>query len=135
MVKVDVVVIVVKQLVNLSTRLLTIFIVFSYRRLLDVICADRHWKLVYIWISAHITMLEEHPPISGSFLFFSIRDIRAIRGRYKLNIQNRNKGFIGFTGFIQSKKKSCSCCLFCLQRILPHKKADNKAYCPVVRPL
>ncbi len=30
MVKVDVVVIVVKQLVNLSTRLLTIFIVFFY---------------------------------------------------------------------------------------------------------
>ena len=71
MVKVDVVVIVVKQLVNLSTRLLTIFIVFSYRRLLDVICADRHWKLVYIWISAHITMLEEHPPISGSLMFLS----------------------------------------------------------------
>ena len=71
-VKVDV----VKQLVNLSTRLLTIFIVFSYRRLLDVICADRHWKLVYIWISAHITMLEEHPPISGSFLFFSITIFR-----------------------------------------------------------
>jgi hypothetical protein len=79
-------------------------------------------------------MLEEHPPISGSFLFFSIRDIRAIRGRYKLNIQNRNKGFIGFTGFIQSKK-SCSFCLCCLQRILPHKKADNKACRPVVRPL
>ena len=39
-------------------------------------CADRHWKLVYRWISAHITLLEEHPPISGSFLFFSINIIR-----------------------------------------------------------
>ena len=53
-----------------ETCQLTVFIVFSYRRLSDVMCADRHWKLVYRWISAHITLLAEHPPISGSFLFF-----------------------------------------------------------------
>ena len=47
----------------------TVFIVFSYRRLSDVMCADRHWKLVYRWISAHITLLAEHTPISGSFMF------------------------------------------------------------------
>ena len=34
-----------------------------------MMCADRHWKLVYRWISAHITLLAEHPPISGSFMF------------------------------------------------------------------
>ena len=57
------------QLVHLSTRLLIVFIVFSYRRLSDVMCVDRHWKLVYRWISAHITLLVEHAPISGSFMF------------------------------------------------------------------
>ena len=57
--------------------------VFSYRRLSDVMCADRHWKLVYRWISAHITLLAEHPPISGSFLFFSIT-ITRIRKNYSL---------------------------------------------------
>ncbi|MEE1315627.1 MAG: hypothetical protein U0K35_00165, partial [Prevotella sp.] len=31
-------------------------------------------KLVYIWLSMHIIMLAEHPPISCSFLFFSIRE-------------------------------------------------------------
>ena len=46
-------------------------------------CADRHWKLVYKWISAHITLLAEHPPISGSFLFFSIT-ITRIRKNYPL---------------------------------------------------
>ena len=61
---------------NQSTCQLIVFIVFSYRRLSDVMCADRHWKLVYRWISAHITLLAEHPPISGSFLFFSINIIR-----------------------------------------------------------
>ena len=60
-----------------------VFIVFSYRRLSDVMCADRHWKLVYRWISAHITLLAEHPPISGSFLFFSIT-ITRIRKNYPL---------------------------------------------------
>ena len=68
---------------NLSTRQLIVFIVFSYRRLSDVMCADRHWKLVYRWISAHITLLAEHPPISGSFLFFSIT-ITRIRKNYPL---------------------------------------------------
>ena len=62
---------------------LIVFIVFSYRRLSDVMCADRHWKLVYRWISAHITLLAEHPPISGSFLFFSIT-ITRIRNNYPL---------------------------------------------------
>ena len=47
----------------------TVFIVFSYRRSSYVRCADRHWKLVYRWISAHITLLVEHTPISGSFMF------------------------------------------------------------------
>ena len=65
-----------RLLVYLFTCQLTVFIVFSYRRLSDVMCADRHWKLVYRWISAHITLLAEHPPISGSFLFFSINIIR-----------------------------------------------------------
>ena len=65
----------------------TVFIVFSYRRLSDVMCADRHWKLVYRWISAHITLLEEHPPISGSFMFFSITIIRIIRGRQKKSVE------------------------------------------------
>ena len=59
-----------RPLVYLSTRLLIVFIVFSYRRLSDVMCVDRHWKLVYRWISAHITLLVEHTPISGSLLFF-----------------------------------------------------------------
>ncbi len=39
-------------------------------------CADRHWKLVYRWISAHITLLVEHTPISGSFMFLYVRIIR-----------------------------------------------------------
>ena len=72
-----------RPLVYLSTRLLIVFIVFSYRRSSDVMCADRYWKLVYRWISAHITLLVEHPPISGSFMFFSITTIRIIRGRQK----------------------------------------------------
>ena len=36
-----------------------------------MICEDRQGKLVYIWISTHIIMLEEHPPISGSLMFLS----------------------------------------------------------------
>ena len=82
---------VIKQLVYLSTRplvnsstcQLTVFMVFSYRRLSDVMCADWHWKLVYRWISAHITLLAEHPPISGSFLFLYIT-ITRIRKNYPL---------------------------------------------------
>lgn len=46
-----------------------VFIVFSYRRLSDVVCADRHWKTVCRWISAHIKLLTEHQAISGSFMF------------------------------------------------------------------
>ena len=34
-----------------------------------MMCADRHWKRVYRWIPVHITLLAEHPPISGSFMF------------------------------------------------------------------
>ena len=75
------------QLVYSSTRQLTFFIVFSYRRLSDVICADRHWKLVYRWISAHITLLAEHPPISGSFLFFSIAITRIKRKKLSPVVQ------------------------------------------------
>ena len=65
-----------RQLVYSSTKQptcqLIVFIVFSYRRLSDVMCADRHWKLVYRWISAHITLLEEHQAISGSLMFLWI---------------------------------------------------------------
>ena len=50
-------------------------------------CADRHWKLVYRWISAHITLLAEHPPISGSFLFFSITIIRIKRRKLSPVVQ------------------------------------------------
>ena len=67
-------------LVYSSTCQLIVFIVFSYRRLSDVMCADWHWKLVYRWISAHITLLAEHPPISGSFLFLYIA-ITHIKGK------------------------------------------------------
>ena len=50
-------------------------------------CADRHWKLVYRWISAHITLLAEHPPISGSFLFFSIAITRIKRKKLSPVVQ------------------------------------------------
>ena len=52
-----------------------------------MMCADRHWKLVYRWISAHITLLVEHTPISGSFMFLLYNQssvvIRVIRGKRK----------------------------------------------------
>ena len=49
-------------LVNSSTKKITCLLVYS----------STNKQLVYIWISAHIIMLAEHPPISGSLLFFSI---------------------------------------------------------------
>ena len=105
----------------------TVFIVFSYRRLSDVMCVDRHWKLVYRCLSAHITLLVEHTPISGSFMFFSITIIRIIRGRQKKSVE---------ISVIRGKRKNHpvhthEAVILCL-RVIVIKQLVNSSTCQLV---
>jgi hypothetical protein len=97
-------------------------------------CADRHWKLVYKWISAHITLLVEHTPISGSFMFFSITIIRGHlrnpwsvskifrefhyyhRSLLKALFSNAKSSFSGSKTLLLALPKAVSC--FCMYKHL-----------------
>ena len=82
-------------------------------------CADRHWKLVYRWISAHITLLVEHTPISGSFMFLlynqSSVSIRVIRGKRKNRpVYHTRSGYLMFNS--ASKREQRRVCSISAER-------------------